>query len=61
MTTTRKTKEQWTREYARKILKKWQQQPSPFGIDQQYLHKIEHEISRHFDNPLTKSLIEKSF
>jgi len=37
------------------------QQPSPFGIDQEYQHRIEQEISRHFDNPLTRSLIENSF
>ena len=61
MTATNIAKEQWAAEYARRILKLWQEQRPPLGIDSRYAKNIEEQLESYFDNPLKRELIETTY
>ncbi len=52
---------QWAQEYAQRILKLWQSQQSPLGVDNGYAQHLEEQLLQYFDDPLLRDLIEASY
>ena len=60
-TSTEISRTQWAREYAQRILKLWQSQESPLGVDDDYVQHLEEQLLLYFDDPLLRDLIEASY
>ncbi len=60
-TSTEISRRQWAKEYARRILKLWQSQESPLGVDDGYAQHLEEQLLQYFDDPLLRDLIEASY
>ncbi len=60
-TSTEITRTQWVREYSQRILKLWQAQENPLGVDDDYVQHLEEQLLQYFDDPLMRDLIEASY
>lgn len=60
-TSTQISRTQWAKEYAQRILKLWQSQKSPLGVDDGYAQHLEEQLLHYFDDPLLRDLIEASY
>lgn len=60
-TSTDISRKQWAQEYAQRILKLWQSQESPLGVDDGYAQHLEEQLLQYFNDPLLRDLIEASY
>ena len=62
MATAQLTKADWVKEYSERILAMWQERKCPLGrIDEDYIKELETDLSKLFDDPLKRSLIEATY
>ena len=55
------TETEWVKEYAQRILEAWKNQPSPLGIDEDYVSHLQEELRKYFGDPLKRAMIESSY
>ncbi len=55
------TETEWVKEYAQRILEAWKNQPSPLGIDEDYIWHLQEELLKYFVDPLKRAMIETSY
>ncbi len=60
-TSTEISRKQWAQEYAQRILKVWQSQESPLGVDDNYAQQLEEQLFEYFDDPLLRDLVESTY
>ncbi len=60
-TSTKIGRTEWAQVYAQKILKLWQAQAPPLGVDDDYAQHLEEQLLQYFDDPLLRELVESSY
>ena len=60
-TSTKIGRTQWAQVYAQKILKLWQAQEPPLGVDDAYAQQLEEQLLTYFDDPLLRDLVESTY
>jgi hypothetical protein len=55
------TKRNWVVKHAESIISSFDKWKSPLGISPEYHQLIEEQLSKDYDNPLKRSLIETSY
>ena len=61
MPTNEMDKHDWVAEYAARILKTWQKNPGPLGIDNNYINELQNDLNTYYDDTLKRELIESTY
>ena len=61
MTDTQPNKQDWIATYSPRILKEYSKWQSPLGVSQSYIHHVIQYLDKYFDDPLKRTLIEKTY
>ncbi len=55
------TKNQWIQTYSEKMLKLWKTWQGALSVADEYIEQIKEDLSKLYDNPLERSLIENTY
>ncbi|MBE0537171.1 MAG: hypothetical protein IH624_16030 [Phycisphaerae bacterium] len=54
-------KQQWISKYARIALQSWRNSNHPFEVSSEYLHQLEIDLAKQYEDPLKRRFIETTW
>ena len=54
-------KAKWVRKYTDRAFASWRGHAHTVAVSQQYRHQLETDLAKHYDDPLKKEVVEKTW